>query len=76
MNNLNGLQDAIKRAVDEVIKQEIENEIKGCNERIEKAVRARVGTIAANVANRFNYQAIGHELVIRVHFDNFGNVKP
>lgn len=58
------LDGALRSEIDKVLGQEIED----AKARVEKAMRAAVGSIAAKVLTNFSYERMGQDLVIRVKF--------
>lgn len=65
------LDSALRSEIDKVLGQEIED----AKARVEKAMRAAVGSIAAKVLTNFSYERMGQDLVIRVKFA-FPETKP
>lgn len=65
------LDSALRSEIDKVLGQEIED----AKARVEKAMRAAVGAIAAKVLTNFSYERMGQDLVIRVKFA-FPETKP
>jgi hypothetical protein len=70
-----GVAGAIKRGIEDAIKQIIEKEVKEASARIESKVRESVGQITTRVLNRFTMQQMGSELVIRVDIHEPGVIK-
>lgn len=60
----------IAQAVENEIHRVIDSEIEQAKMRIEKEIRGRVGAIAAKVLERFSYDRVRNELLIRVDFGN------
>jgi hypothetical protein len=64
----NDLAPLLREAIEKHLHDIIENEIQEVKLRLEKRVRAEIGSIAATVLERFSYERVGNELIIRVDF--------
>lgn len=56
------IQHALREKIDEILALEIEQ----TKRRIETRIRESVGSIASRVLERFSYERVGHDLLIRV----------
>lgn len=69
MNTNSDIRNALAPYIQKEIETAIEEEIETLHKRIEERVRGRVGSIVANVLERFSMERFGSELVIRVEIN-------
>jgi len=62
------IQSPLLRAIETVVSEEIEKVIEDAKRKVEQRVRGEVGAIAARVLEKFSFERLGQELVIRVEF--------
>jgi hypothetical protein len=62
------VKDPMVRALETVINEEIDRVVNEAKARVEANIRGQVGSIAARVLEKFSFEKIGSELVIRVEF--------
>jgi len=64
------LEQIIKQALKIETERAIQNAITAAQKEVEKKIREATASIVAQVQTRMSFERFGHELVIRVNFDN------